>query len=49
MRMLGDIYGQAAVLPEIIELDARVTTLYIQDEIQKTWTFSFGYQLGARY
>ena len=49
-RLLVDVGGRWALLPQTLELDGRVTAVLFQDELQENLgAFSVGYQLGGRY
>lgn len=49
-RLLVDLGGAWAVVPEEWQLDARATAILIEDALQPNLeTFGFGYQLGASY
>ena len=49
-RVMGDLWGMWAPLPRELELDGRLTVVYIDQDVQPNlYATSVGYQLGAKY
>ena len=47
---MGDLWGMWAPLPRELELDGRLTVVYIDQDVQPNlYATSVGYQLGAKY